>query len=78
MDRETYVRALLREREGYVLRGRENRVADVDAELDRLGVVHLEREKFGPLVLKDGTPETTEAAPTPERSVPPKPQRPGR
>lgn len=31
------VEALLREREGYVVRGRKDRVAQVDAELKRLG-----------------------------------------
>lgn len=74
MDHHTYVRALLREREGYVLRGRENRVADVDAELARLGVVHLERDNFGPLVLKEDAPETTAAAPPPERATPARPR----
>ncbi|MFD7791026.1 hypothetical protein [Streptomyces sp. NPDC059759] len=34
---EAYAAALLREREGYLRRGREDRVADVDAELERLG-----------------------------------------
>lgn len=35
---QAYVDALLREREGYGRRDRADRVADVDAELDRLGV----------------------------------------
>ncbi|MFF9324039.1 hypothetical protein ACF1AY_04900 [Streptomyces sp. NPDC014776] len=35
---EAYVAALLREREGYARHGREDRLADVDAELRRLGV----------------------------------------
>lgn len=34
---ETYVQALLREREGYVRRGLADRVAAVDVELTRLG-----------------------------------------
>jgi len=66
VNQARYVQALLREREGYVLRGRESRVADVDAELERLGVP-------GP-----GPMETTEAEPPPERSVPERPQRPTR
>lgn len=35
---EAYVTGLLREREGYARYGRADRVADVDAELKRLGV----------------------------------------
>jgi hypothetical protein len=35
---EAYVRGLLREREGYARHDRGDRVADVDAELKRLGV----------------------------------------
>lgn len=35
----SYVNALLTEREGYVQRGRKDRVAQVDAELARMGVV---------------------------------------
>jgi hypothetical protein len=35
---EAYVAALLREREGYARYGRAERVAAVDAELERLGV----------------------------------------
>ncbi|MFE6482400.1 hypothetical protein ACFVGN_05595 [Streptomyces sp. NPDC057757] len=34
---EAYTASLLREREGYARRGREDRIADVDAELERLG-----------------------------------------
>lgn len=34
---EAYVASLLREREGYARHGRADRVAGVDAELDRLG-----------------------------------------
>ncbi|MGW7239733.1 hypothetical protein [Streptomyces sp. NPDC054804] len=43
---EAYVAALLREREGYARYDQADRVADVDAELKRLGVaVAGEREK---------------------------------
>lgn len=35
---EAYVRGLLREREGYARHDRSDRVADVDAELKRLGI----------------------------------------
>lgn len=59
-----YARALLREREGYVLQRREHRVADVDAELDRLGVRPRET----------GAPETTNQAPPPEKATPPRPR----
>jgi hypothetical protein len=38
---DAYAQALLREREGYVMRGRDDRVAEVDAELERLGVARL-------------------------------------
>lgn len=75
MDQPTYVRALLREREGYVLHGRGNRVAEVDAELERQGV---DVSKLPPGPPASPAPETTEGAPLPERAVPPKPQRPGR
>lgn len=34
---DSQIQALLRERDGYVLRGLSNRVAAVDAELKRLG-----------------------------------------
>ena len=73
MDRATYVRALLREREGYVLKGQEGRVADVDAELERQGVEVMPPESVGL-----AAPESTAAAPPPERATPPRPQRPGR
>lgn len=67
MRQADYARALLREREGYVLKGRSDRVADVDQELERNGI---QPEKAAP-----GTPETTTAAPPPERSTPPRPGR---
>lgn len=38
IQREAYVSALQREREGYVQRGLDDRVAAVDEELKRLGV----------------------------------------
>lgn len=60
-----YARALLREREGYVLAGKESRVADVDRELRRLGV---EPPK------EAGAPETTKQAPPPEKATPPRPR----
>lgn len=54
---QAYVDALLREREGYVRYGREDRVKDVDAELKRLGVrrpaAHRGTERAVP-----GPPET--------------------
>lgn len=73
---ESYVAALLREREGYLRRGRENRVADVDAELERMGyeweekVVDDEDETTPP---DDGdeekTPPTPEATPAPQETA---------
>jgi hypothetical protein len=36
-QRENYIRALLEERRGYVLHGLDDRVAEVDAELARVG-----------------------------------------
>ena len=36
-QRENYIRALLEERRGYVLHGLVDRVAEVDAELARVG-----------------------------------------
>lgn len=70
MHQADYVRALLREREGYALKGREDRVADVDKELARSGAGAKTVEKAAP-----GTPETTTAAPPPERATPPRPGR---
>jgi hypothetical protein len=60
-----YARALLREREGYVLAGKESRVADVDAELDRLGV-KPPRES--------AAPETTKQTPPAEKATPARPR----
>jgi hypothetical protein len=60
-----YARGLLRERKGYVLSGKEDRVAQVDAELVRLGV-EPPREA--------GAPETTKQAPPPEKATPPRPR----
>lgn len=62
----TYARGLLREREGYVLKGKEDRVAQVDVELERLGV-KPPRET--------GAPETTKQAPPGEKATPPRPGR---
>lgn len=39
MSGEATIEALLREREGYLLYGRKDRAAQVDAELERLGYV---------------------------------------
>lgn len=61
-----YARALLVEREGYVLKGKEDRVVQVDAELERLGV-KSPRDA--------GAPETTKQAPPPEKATPPRPGR---
>lgn len=36
-QRETYIKALLSEREGYVRYGNEAGVADIDAELEKVG-----------------------------------------
>jgi hypothetical protein len=60
-----YARALLREREGYVLSGKVDRVAQVDNELDRLGV-KPPREA--------GAPETTKQQPPAEKATPPRPR----
>jgi hypothetical protein len=60
-----YARALLQEREGYVLKGKGDRVAQVDAELQRMGV-KAPRE--------DGAPETTKQAPPPEKATPARPR----
>lgn len=61
-----YARALLREREGYVLKGdKEDRIASVDAELERLGV-KPPREA--------GAPETTKQSPPSEKATPPRPR----
>lgn len=61
-----YARALLREREGYVLSAKVDRITQVDAELVRLGV-EPPREA--------GPPETTRQAPPPEKATPPRPGR---
>lgn len=61
-SRGGYVEALLLEREGYVARGRMDRVAQVDAELARFGVAvdaPVERRAGGKP--KRSTVETTEA-----------------
>jgi hypothetical protein len=61
----TEVDALLNERAGYVVRGMKDRVAQVDAEIKRLGGVVV-----------DDAPETTEASmPSVERAVAPKAKR---
>lgn len=70
MRQADYVRALLREREGYVLKGRSDRVADVDKELERNGVQSEKVESAVP-----GAPETTAASSPPERATPPRPGR---
>lgn len=70
MRQADYVRALLREREGYVLKGRSDRVADVDKELARNGANPEKLDKAAP-----SAPETTTAAPPPERATPPRPGR---
>lgn len=41
-QRETKVAALLREREGYAVRGKDDRIAAVDVELARLGAAPVE------------------------------------
>lgn len=50
-----YVSGLLEERRGYVLRGLSNRVAEVDAELKRFGVVAADVVEAS-----DGLPEEVE------------------
>lgn len=65
---EAYVAALLREREGYARYDRKERVAAVDAELQRLGVTRDD--------VHDGT-ETVAPGPA-ERAVPPRSRRAGR
>lgn len=58
--------ALLREREGYLVRGRKDRVAQVDAELKRLG--------FAVGKLDKGEPEAA-VVERPEKAVKAKPRR---
>lgn len=60
------VEALLREREGYLVQGKKDRVAQVDAELKRLG--------FAVGKLDKGDPEAATKS-TPERAVKAKPRR---
>jgi len=45
VQREAYVASLQREREGYVLRGLDDRVRAVDDELKRLGVTRPQAHK---------------------------------
>ena len=45
IQRDAYVASLQREREGYVLRGLDERVAEVDGELKRLGVTRAQAHK---------------------------------
>lgn len=52
------VEALLREREGYVVRGRKDRVAQVDAELKRLGFEVETTEAVQPHVEHAVTPRS--------------------
>ena len=75
MEPGRYVRALLREREGYVMRGQADRVADVDAELARFEVVVEQPPALPPA--RPG-PETTSVPRPPETATPPRPRRPGR
>lgn len=65
---EAYVAALLREREGYARYGKTERVAAVDAELDRLGVARPD--------VHDGT-ERAVTAPA-EKAVPGRGRRQGK
>jgi hypothetical protein len=59
------IEALLHEREHYVLFGRKDRVAQVDAELARLKIA-----------VADDAPETTKESTPRETATPPRPRRP--
>ena len=62
------IEALLAEREGYTRRGLADRVAQVDAEIERLGGVKVTTDPIDPVETTEATSdadlETTEAAPS--------------
>ena len=77
-DPNPYVVALLREREHYVRRGRGDRVAEVDAELARIG--HSSPDAAQPAsgdeaenAASKDAPETTAAQKAPETTSPARP-----
>lgn len=72
MDRAVYVRALLREREGYQLRGEQGRVDDVDVELARHGVA-VTPPVPGPAAGAALGQETATVLPPEEQATPPRP-----
>lgn len=64
-QKAAYVQALQHEREGYVAHGKDDRVADVDKELKRLGVAPQARAAPSPPASASAQPHKSERRPGP-------------